>query len=393
VTVHDPAQGVGRGKEVSALVESVNGVGVVAERPIYFRYTGGMGAVTGGHVVMGATAPRRSWLFAEGYTGAGFDEYLAILNPNGAPAPVTITYYLGGGQPPVGKQLTVPASSRATVAVHDPAQGVGRGREVSARVETTLAAGIVVERPVYFRYQGSMGAVTGGHVVGGAAAPRPAWHFPDGHTAAGWDTYLTLLNPFTRDSAVRLTYYVGGEATPRTKAVVAPRNSRTTVVVHEAAQGVGRGKTLGVTVETVNGVDLVVERPTYFRYVGSVAAGGGHDAMGAAAPARTWLFAEGYTGAGFDEELVVLNPNATAADVTITYYLNGGGPITRTLSVAPRSRSSVAVHAAGQVGRGKEVSARVETSNPGGIVVERPIYFTYGGGIDGGHTVLGHASG
>ena len=78
--------------------------------------------------------------------------------------------------------------------------------------------------------------------------------------------------------------------------------------------------------------------------------------------------------------------------MTITYYLNGGGgPIVRTLTVAAYSRATVAVHDAGQVGRGKEVSAKVETSHPGGVVVERPIYFTYRGDIDGGHTVMGYA--
>ena len=93
-----------------------------------------MGGVTGGHNVMGVTAPApRPGYFAEGYTGAGFDEYLTILNPNPAAAPVTITYYLGGGQAPVVKTLTVPASSRATVAVHDAALGVGRGQEVAAQ--------------------------------------------------------------------------------------------------------------------------------------------------------------------------------------------------------------------------------------------------------------------
>jgi hypothetical protein len=389
VAVHDPALGVGRGREVAAKVESTNGVGVVAERPMYFTYSGAtVSNVTGGHNVMGVQQPRQTWLFGEGYTGAGFDEYLTILNPNAAPAPVTITYYLGGGQAPVVKALTVPANARYTVTVHDPREGVGRGHEVSARVETTLAEGIVVERPIYFRYAGSMGAVTGGHNVMGAASPRPAWFFPDGATAAGWDMYLTLLNPAGQDSQVRLTYYVAGEPTPRTKAVVAPRNARTTVVVHDAAQGVGRGHTLGVKVETTNGVDLVVERPIYFRYSPTV--NGGHDAMGAAAAKASWLFAEGYTGAGFDQYLIVLNPHATAAPATITYYLNGGGaPITRTLTVAPYSRAAVAVFDAGHVGRGKEVSAKVETTHAGGVVVERPIYFAYGGSMDGGHTAMG----
>ena len=59
--------------------------------------------------------------------------------------------------------------------------------------------------------------------------------------------------------------------------------------------------------------------------------------------------------------------------------------------MAAQSRATVAVHDAGQVGRGKEVSARVRA--PAGVVAERPIYFRYGGGgaADGGHTALGYA--
>ena len=64
--------------------------------------------------------------------------------------------------------------------------------------------------------------------------------------------------------------------------------------------------------------------------------------------------------------------------VTITYYLERrAAPVVKALTVAANSRATVAVHDAGQVGRGKEVSAKVETSHPGGVVVERPIYFTY----------------
>ena len=81
-----------------------------------------------------------------------------------------ITYLLNGGSPVV-KTLTVAAASRATVAVHDAALGVGRnggvGWEVSAIVESTNGAGIVVERPTYFTYVPSPDAarVAGGRVV------------------------------------------------------------------------------------------------------------------------------------------------------------------------------------------------------------------------------------
>jgi SpoIID/LytB domain protein len=55
--------------EVSATVKSTNGVGVMAERAMYFVYTDGYSARNGGHDSVGATAPSQTWYFAEGYTG------------------------------------------------------------------------------------------------------------------------------------------------------------------------------------------------------------------------------------------------------------------------------------------------------------------------------------
>jgi hypothetical protein len=398
VAVHDPAQGVGRGREVSVQVESTNGVGVAVERPVYFRYAfGDGGAADGGHIGRCLPAPAAAWSFAEGYTGAGFDEFLTILNPNPDPAPVTITYYLGGGQAPVEKTLTVPASARATVAVHEEALGVGRGKEVAATVATTNPGGVVVERPIYFRYAlaGGGGTVDGGSVAAGATATAARWMFAEGYTGAGFDAYLTVLNPNPTAAELRIDYALA-DGTVRTRALTAAGRARTTVAVHEAAgAGLGRVGAVAATVTATNGVAVLVERPIYFRYAfgDGGAADGGHVAAGAPAAAASWLFAEGYTAAGFDEYLTILNPNPSAAPVTITYYFPIGGPVTRSLTVGATSRATVAVHEEGPgVGRGKEVGARVATTGPGGIVVERPMYFRYGAGIDGGSVALGLAS-
>lgn len=55
--------------EVSATVESSNGVGLVAERAMYFVYTDGFCSRDGGHDSLGATEKSKTWYFAEGYTG------------------------------------------------------------------------------------------------------------------------------------------------------------------------------------------------------------------------------------------------------------------------------------------------------------------------------------
>jgi hypothetical protein len=396
VTVHETQDGVGRndglGWPVSAKVESTNDVGIIVERPMYFRYSGdpALGTVDGGHNVLGVQSPRQTWLFAEGWTGPGFDQYLTIMNPWTEDAPVTITYFLNGSQTQVERRITVRAASRYTVTVHDLREGVGRDQEVSARVETSLAGGVVVERPMYFRYVGSLGGVPGGHNVMGAAAARTTWFFPDGITDAGYDEYLTIMNGTATAANVRLTYYVVGESTPRVKTITVAANSRDTVVVHDSAEGVGRGVHHGTMLESTNGVPLVVERPLYFRHNGSAGVvPGGDTVMGVDVARQRFFFAEGYTGPGFDEYLVILNPAATTANVQITYVRSSGPPIVKTLTVPGASRVTVAVHDTSQgVGRDQAVSALVESTNGVGIVVERPIFFDYHGTL-GGHTIVG----
>jgi len=49
---------------------------------------------TGGHDVMGAPQPQKTWYFAEGCTRVWFNTWLCIFNPNGDSAEVAIQYFL-----------------------------------------------------------------------------------------------------------------------------------------------------------------------------------------------------------------------------------------------------------------------------------------------------------
>jgi hypothetical protein len=264
---------------VAAVVEATNGIGIVVERPMYFRYGGTVG-IDGGHTALGTATPRTAWLFAEGYTGTGFDEYLTLLNPNPTAANIRITYYLGDDTIQI-KTLTAPATARTTVAVHEPTHGVGRGRAVAALVEVTNGLGVIVERPIYFAYSGSMGVVTGGHNSVGAPATRASWFFAEGFTGAGFDEYLTLLAP--DGATVAITYYLSHGGTRTRTATVAGRG---TVAVHDLAHGVGRDQAVAASVEVISdGSGVVVERPMYFRYLPAWGQGangltGGHTSLG-----------------------------------------------------------------------------------------------------------------
>jgi thermitase len=372
VTVHETERGVGRAGAVAALVETSHPDGIVVERPLYFLYQSQIG---GGDNALGATAPAATWYFAEGWTGDGFDEYLTILNPGMVDAAVTITYFRSGGLPPVVTHRTVPATSRVTVTVHDPVEGVGRNQAVSALVESTNGAGIIVERPMYFTYRSPQFTAPGGHTVVGATAPAATWYFAEGFTGGAFDQYLTIMNPNAAPVTVTITYFLAN-GTTRDYVLAVGGRARATVTVHDPVQGVGRGQAVAARVTAADGAGIVVERPMYFRYSSSVA--GGHTVMGATALGQSWFFAEGYTGEGFDEYLTVLNPHPTPAQVTITYFLSTGATSPVTFTMLPTSRTTVTVHNQGEgVGRGQAVAARVTTSHPDGVLAERPMYFIY----------------
>jgi serine protease len=151
--------------DFSSAVTCVNGLTIIAERPMYFNYSK---VWTGGHDVMGATSPQASFYFAEGTCRPNFDPYICILNGGDAAADVTITYMKGDGTT-TAKSLSVPKGTRSTVRAID-TLGVGNdpAHDFSAKVECTNGQLILAERPMYFNYLGASNFNwTGGHDVVG----------------------------------------------------------------------------------------------------------------------------------------------------------------------------------------------------------------------------------
>jgi hypothetical protein len=143
------------GLEKDASIQLTSTDSFIAERPMYFNY---QGKWTGGHDVLGANATATTWFFAEGTTRDNFNEWLCLQNPGNADAHAIITYYTASGQA-INKNWTVSANSRLTVNVN---QDVGANQDISAQVSSDNQ--IIVERPMYFNYNGVW---TGGHDVVG----------------------------------------------------------------------------------------------------------------------------------------------------------------------------------------------------------------------------------
>ncbi len=116
---------------------------------------------------------------------------------------------------------------------------------------------------------------------------------------------------------------------------------------------------------------------------------GSHAETAIATPASTWYLAEGATINGFRLFYLLQNPNAVEAHVTIDYLLgNGQRPVTRTYTLAPRSRTTLDVSAEDRALRRAEISARISTAPETPILVERAMYLNAGGRLFG----AGHAS-
>ncbi|MBK5093899.1 MAG: hypothetical protein JJE48_10350, partial [Actinobacteria bacterium] len=176
----DVAAQVGADEDVSVMIEAQDPV--VAERPMYFDYKG---AWRGGHDTVGSTALSREWYFAEGTTRTGFEEWLCIQNP-GAETTAQVEYLFPGGQREV-RSYPLRANARTTISVNGE---VGPEKDVSVRVSS--GGEVMCERPMYFKYKGS---IEGGHVVIGSTGKEETWLFTSTAAGAGFESWLCLMNP------------------------------------------------------------------------------------------------------------------------------------------------------------------------------------------------------
>ena len=252
---------------------------ICAERPIYFSYQGSAGVYTGGHDIIGASAPSRSAYFAEGTCRPGFDPYLCIQNPGDNDANVKITYMLGSGGTSE-QEVVVGRISRSTVNIRDHlGTGDDPAHDFSVVLNTTNGTNILAERPMYFKYNGPAGSgITGGHDVVGLSYAATYFYFAEGTCRPAFDPYLCVQNPRNWSANVRVTY-MRGDATSTTRDLTVEPRSRVTVPVKDIlGSGEDPSHDFSIKIEGLSNASVVCERPMYFNYHGII--DGGHDVMG-----------------------------------------------------------------------------------------------------------------
>ena len=270
---------VGLTQSVAIQVES--SIGIVVERPMYFKDTipAAGGTTTGAASLVGATSPGNDWLFAEGYTGGRFQEYLVLANfaYTDTTASVKLEYQNGSTQ---SVPVTVKALSQTFFDVNNayahPLPGCTPTPEVSAEV-TASTPSLVVERLMYF-HSGTQ--LSGGTDVIGEPGPasHALYNFAEGFVVPSFSEFLTIQNPTGTAETASISLSVNKTTIKATRTL--PPHSRTTVDINKLVGPIGSPETwryeVAMTVEATSGV-IVAERPMYF-VVGAIT--GGTDIIG-----------------------------------------------------------------------------------------------------------------
>jgi len=298
------------------------------------------------------------WMLAEGATGF-FTERIAVANPGVDAAAFTVTFLIEGGGT-VTQNYTLAAQRRLTIAVNEIP---GLSSAAVSAVLTTTAGGVVVERTMM--WDGRDGSHYGGHTGKAVQRARTTWYLAEGE-ASFFDTYILLANATGTAATVTLTFQLeSGSPIVHTRTV--PANARVTVYANDVP-GL-RGKAFSTTIGS--DVPISVERAMYFGNAVRLF-NGGHEAAAVESPATSWFVAEGRTGPFFDMYLLLANPGATSANVTVRFLKPGGSVVTEVRSLGPMSRATIHVDSVAGLAD-SDVSASITSDQP--IIVERAMYW------------------
>ncbi|HEY4387952.1 MAG TPA: hypothetical protein VGN34_26180, partial [Ktedonobacteraceae bacterium] len=263
---------------------------VMVERPTYFSNVYG---VYGAADVVGGQTLANDWLFAEGYTGMGYQENLNIANvdPTGTPAAVQVILKSGTGATST-TNLTIPADGQTVWNVNAANTFPGSTPEVSAEVIST-GAKIVTQRVQFYAYQHTINGNTTkaqgvSDIIGqpGPAA-QSVYSFAEGYSNTGYNEWLTLQNPTASDETITVAL-VNGKGTAISRSYVVKAHQRSTVDVTALVRstmghpGDTASYEVSMAVKSANNAPFVAERPMYWNTYGtsSFTTQGGSDILG-----------------------------------------------------------------------------------------------------------------
>jgi probable HAF family extracellular repeat protein len=317
--------------------------------------------------------PSYTRYLAEGATSAFFETQIALLNPGSANASATLQYLPAGGAP-ITQAVTVPARTRLTI---NPKLVPGLANaEFSTVVQTSQA--LIVDRTMSWDAGGY-----GSHSEAAVRSPATTWYLAEGATIGGFDLFYLLQNPAATPTTVQVRY-LRAAGMPLVKTYTLAPNSRTNIWVN-VEEFAGLGKALAAAefsavIESQDATPIIVERAMYRSNQGRTF-NAGHESTGVTSPATSWFLAEGATGAYFDMFVLIANPTATDAQVTVRYLTVDGTTYSRSLLAPANARTGIWVDqeefpgVAGKPLADAAVSTTVQSTNGVPVVVERAMWW------------------
>lgn len=193
-----------------------------------------------------------------------------------------------------------------------------------------------------------------------------AWYLAEGSTAWGFSTYITIANPNPETVTASVTYMdpdgQSGKGDLAGRYITLPPLSQTTVDPRWDL-----GDTDFSTMVTCTDTPIAVDR-TMMWNAGGAATGQGHNSIAVTAPSNDWYLPEGSSTWGFETWTLVQNPNATEANVELTYMTEGAWKKARK-TIPAYSRASYSMQ--DDIG---ECDASIEVTSDVAVIAERSMY-------------------
>jgi autotransporter-associated beta strand protein len=346
---------------VSTIVTSLSGLPLVVERTMRWNSDG-----YGAHTEKAVSSTAKDWYFAEGSQGF-FSTYLLLANPQPSPNVATVRY-LRENAPAIVRTYPVDANSRYTVDAGADADLVGS----SFGMHVTFEQPGVAERSMYF---GSDPFWKAGHESAGVTAPSPTWFLAEGATGPFFETFVLLANPGDQPAEATVTF-LPDTGVPVVKTVPIPALGRVTLNIEGEDSSLANA---AVATQVSATQPILVERAQYWpdpapQWYEA------HNSFGVTAVATKWGLAEGRSGGAqaYQTYILLANPGAVKANVTVTFLREGQTPVEKTYEVNPQSRFNVDTGAVPELAD-LSFGAVITSDQP--IAVERAMYNNANGQI------------
>ncbi|OFW58038.1 MAG: hypothetical protein A2Y75_12505 [Candidatus Solincola sediminis] len=157
------------GQSFGVSIQSLNGVGIIAERAMYFNYNG----MRDGHCSAAVDQPSQTLYLAEGYTGGRFDTWILLANPNQEGTTAHLTFAKEDGSE-VKLDVDIGGSSRLSLRANS-IKGL-EGSAFSTHIDSDRP--LLAERSMYFYFNDWSGGTNCPAIQG----PTQYRFFAEGYT-------------------------------------------------------------------------------------------------------------------------------------------------------------------------------------------------------------------